>query len=148
RILILKSPFREKPCEIAKTQHRFAGIEWGEQSDLALLRDYDRDSRHRRTFAINVDRPEQAARLIWDRSVRDSYRDPGLPETKKLSSGHSVIRQKGSFIYLSGRGASPGGDRPFLDRFDLSSGTTERLFQSDSDSFESVVALLDEDGER
>jgi dipeptidyl aminopeptidase/acylaminoacyl peptidase len=49
---------------------------------------------------------------------------------------------------LSGAGATPEGERPFLDRFDLVTGKTERLFRSDADCYESVVALLDEAGTR
>jgi dipeptidyl aminopeptidase/acylaminoacyl peptidase len=154
RVLMLESPFREQPREIAKTQHRFAGgrggsgLVWGEQPDVALLSDYDRDTRHQRTFVINVDRPEQSPRLLWDRSVRDRYGDPGTPLMKTLPNGHSVIWQKGNFIYLSGRGSSPTGDHPFLDRFDLASQKKERVFQSDADSYEWVAGLIDDDGPR
>jgi dipeptidyl aminopeptidase/acylaminoacyl peptidase len=145
RIMMLKSPFKDQPHEVAKTQHRVMELLWGEQPSLALVKDFDRDSRHQRTFVINVDHPEQSARLLWDRSVRDRYRDPGTPEMKTLPSGHSVICQKSDFIYLNGQGASPSGDHPFLDRFDLVSGKTERLFQSDPDSYESVVMLVDDE---
>jgi dipeptidyl aminopeptidase/acylaminoacyl peptidase len=153
RIMILKSPFREEPREAAKTEHRFPGLRtggllWCERPDLALLSDYDRDRRRRRTFAIDVDRPEHPARLIWDRSVLDRYGDPGTPEMKTLANGHSVVRQKGTFIYLAGRGASPRGDHPFLDRFDLATGKSERLFQCDPDSFEPVWAVIDDNGPR
>jgi dipeptidyl aminopeptidase/acylaminoacyl peptidase len=148
RVLMLKSPFQEQPVEVAKTRHRFAGLSWGEQPNLALLRDYDRDRRRGRTFAINVDQPDQAARLIWDRSIRDRYGDPGTPAMKTLANGQQVVWQRGNFIYLIGRGASPEGDRPFLDRFDLVSLKAERLFHSDPDSYEAIVAVVADHGPR
>jgi len=51
-------------------------------------------------------------------------------------------------IYLAGNGASPQGDRPFLDRLNLRSLTTERVFQADDKSYETVAALLSDNGKR
>ncbi len=148
RILMLSAPFKGQPAELAKTEHRFAGLSWGEKEDLALLRDYNRDRRWGRTFLINAGNPSQAPRLIWDRSIQDRYNDPGMPMTRMLASGQRAILQHGNAIYLSGQGASPAGDRPFLDRFDLTTLKAERLFQCDDKSYESVVALLADDASR
>ena len=65
---------------------------------------------------------------------------------KRLPNGQSVIVQNGDDIFLSGPGASPKGDRPFLDRFNLTTAKSERLFQGDDGSYESFVTLLKEDG--
>jgi len=56
--------------------------------------------------------------------------------------------QSGDSIYLIGNGASPEGDRPFLDRFNLQTLKSERIFRSDSKSYETVVALLSDDGSK
>ena len=45
--------------------------------------------------------------------------------------------------YLIGEGASREGDRPFLDRFELTTGKTERLFRSEAPYYEEPVSLLD-----
>src|SRR5262249_54729918 len=58
------------------------------------------------------------------------------------------ILQSGDYIYLRGEGASPQGDRPFLDRLNLKTLKTDRLFQCDDHSFETVVALLDDDASK
>jgi dipeptidyl aminopeptidase/acylaminoacyl peptidase len=57
-----------------------------------------------------------------------------------------VILQNRDWIFLSGNGASPEGDRPFLDGFNLTTLKSERLFRSDADSYETFVALLSDDG--
>src|ERR1041385_2840964 len=52
----------------------------------------------------------------------------------------------GDSIYLIGNGSSPNGDRPFLDRFNLQTLKSERIFRSEADSYETPIALLSEDG--
>ncbi len=54
--------------------------------------------------------------------------------------------QSGDDILLSGAGASPAGDHPFLDRFNLSTMKSERIFQSAADKYEAVEAVLDDQG--
>ena len=61
-----------------------------------------------------------------------------------MRPGAATVLQAGDTIYLNGAGASPEGDRPFLDRLNLSTLATERLFRSDTASYETVVGLLDE----
>ena len=67
---------------------------------------------------------------------------------KRMPNGQAVIHQNGDSIFLSGEGASDEGDRPFLDRFDLKTLKSERIFRCDNKSYESVVALLAADGSR
>jgi dipeptidyl aminopeptidase/acylaminoacyl peptidase len=148
RLLMLNSPFDGESRELARLEHRFAGITWGERDDWAFIRDYDRDRRWGRTFLVHADQPDHSVRLIWDRSVLDRYNDPGTPVVRKLPNGKSVVWQHGDSIYLSGQGASAQGDRPFLDRFDLKSLASQRLFQCGENRFESVVGLVDGDASR
>lgn len=135
--------------EMFRTEHRFAGITWGEQPDCLLFRDFDRDTRKSRQFLLRLNtasRPEP--KLIFERSIQDRYGDPGTPLMKRLGNGEQVMIQLGDQILLSGPGSSPQGDRPFLDRFNLANGDKQRLWQAGADSYESVVALLDESGGR
>jgi dipeptidyl aminopeptidase/acylaminoacyl peptidase len=52
----------------------------------------------------------------------------------------------GKTIFLSGPGASPEGDRPFLDALDLTTKKTRRLFRSEAPHFEDPAELLDAEG--
>jgi dipeptidyl aminopeptidase/acylaminoacyl peptidase len=148
RVLTLASPFQGKPAELAKTEHRYAGLAWDEKGGLALLREYDRDRRWERTFLLSLKEPGQAPRVIWDHSVRDRYRNPGTPVTRTLPNGHQALWRHGDSLFLTGQGATPKGDRPFLDRLELTTLRTTRLFRSGEKSLESVVALLADDGSR
>jgi dipeptidyl aminopeptidase/acylaminoacyl peptidase len=161
RLVMLSAPFKDQPTELLKMEQRFipggfgagpggfsrTGIEWGE-SGIGLVRDYDRDRRWTRTFLINVNHPGQAAKLIWERSVRERYKDPGTPVLRTLANGKHALRQQGNAIFLIGAGASPKGEFPFLDFYDLETGKQQRIFQSPDKTFESVVALASDDGSR
>jgi dipeptidyl aminopeptidase/acylaminoacyl peptidase len=53
--------------------------------------------------------------------------------------------QEGDAIFLRGQGASTDGDRPFLDRFELPSAISTRLFRSDRDAYEFFLAFSGKD---
>ena len=147
RILMLKAPFSGTPAELYKTEQRFAGLQFGEKAGLTLISDYDRDRRWTRTFMMNLDRNEPP-KLIWSRSVQDRYGDPGAPVTRLLHGNTRAILQDGDWILLAGAGASPEGDRPFLDRFSLNTLKSERIFRSDEKSYETPIAVLSDDGKK
>jgi len=75
--------------------------------------------------------------------VNDQYNDPGSPVQRRLPNGYSVVIQDGDALYLSGQGASPAGDRPFLDRVSLTTLASERLFRCGDDEYETFVDWLD-----
>jgi len=140
KIVLSKAPFTA-PVEITRTGQRYAGFSWSEQPRIALLSEYD-DNRHwTRTFIIDVDDRQKKPALLWDLSTDERYADPGEPVRRQLANGLWVIRQDGNSIYLSGTGSSPDGDRPFLDRLDLETLKSERLFRCDKTSFERFLSF-------
>ena len=145
RIVALKAPFTGEPREVFKTEQRFSGIQMAAKGGLALVEDSERRTRRVRTFQIDLDNPGEP-RLIWSRNSQDRYSDPGRPIDEPMPNGGAAILQDGDNIFLTGLGASPKGDHPFLDRFNLATQKSERLFQCDDDHYETVVALLDDHG--
>lgn len=148
KLVMLKAPFSGAPVEIARTQQRYAGLAWGERSDVALLTDYDVNRKWTRTWQINVDDASKSRRLIWDMSSDEKYANPGTPVRRTLANGFPVIRLEGDTMYLSGVGSSPDGDRPFLDRFDLKTQQAERLFRSSKTSYEQFLGFAGNDSSR
>jgi dipeptidyl aminopeptidase/acylaminoacyl peptidase len=142
RIMALSAPFTAQPAEVAKTEYRYGGASWTDTGTI-LLTENDRDTRTTRTWVLNARWGEP--RKLWDRKQQDRYGDPGNPVFRP---GRPTILQVGDAIYLNGQGASADGERPFLDRLNLRTFTTERLFRSDAESFESIVGLIDEGGGR
>jgi dipeptidyl aminopeptidase/acylaminoacyl peptidase len=137
RVLTLSAPFTGQPAEFAKTEWRFAGLTFTDKG-IGLLGEGDRASRRQRTWVLD---DLAAPRKLWDRKSEDSYSNPGTPLTRR--TGGAVI-QNGDGIYLSGVGSSPQGDRPFLDRLNMKTLASERIFRSDDKSYEAIVAPLDD----
>ena len=144
QVLALAAPFDGEPKELMRTQHRFAGISWTADG-TALVREVDRRTRWTRTSLLDVKGDEP--RTLFDLSAEDRYADPGFFWRRPGggTAGSTLVQDEGG-LYLIGRGASPEGDRPFLDRLDLVSLEKERLFQSDEEVYETVVAVLSADG--
>ena len=145
KIMLLKAPFDSPAVEITRTEQRYAGFSWSEKPSIALLYEFDENRHWVRTFVINVDDLQRKPRLLWDLSTDDRYANPGNPVTRQAPNGFSLIRMDGDSIYLDGTGASPDGDRPFLDRLDLNAVKYERLFRSDKTSFEQFLSFTGPD---
>lgn len=148
RILSLGAPFTGEPATVFETEWRARGMTWG-RADLAIAREATTRARKARTWIIDPS-GKAAPRLLFERSSEDRYGDPGDFRTRRDARGQQVLHltADGKSAFLSGTGASAEGDRPFLDRIELASGKTERLFRSEAPFYETVVDLLDDRGTR
>ncbi len=141
RVLMLSAPFTGKPAEILRTQQRFVGFDWSAQADLAFVNEDDENRHWRTTRIVNVDNPRQPAKVLWDLSSDELYENPGMFVYRVLPNGTRVVRQDADAVFLRGQGASTQGDRPFLDRLDLKTGSSERLFRSAGDVYEQFLGF-------
>jgi len=128
--------------ELLRLEERYSGILWAEKRDQALVEEYDRERRWTTTWLVNVATAGGAPRQIFDRSVNDAYADPGRPVMRVHPDGEVTLRQDGDHIFLAGRGATPAGDRPFLDRMHLKTLAKSRRFQSDATSYETFLGFV------
>jgi len=150
RLMTLAAPFTATPTEFAKTEWRFTNIQYTDKG-IALLSEFDRPSRHVRTWILDGGEP----RKLWDRKQDAAYENPGSPVLRgdaTIRGGNAFfvrdsgpILQYGDSIYLIGEGASKEGDRPFLDRLNLKTLASERLFHSAADAYELPLAPLTDD---
>lgn len=142
RVMTLTAPFTGEPKEAFKTEWRYAGLKFT-QAGIALATEFDRPTRMRRTWVYAGG--FTAPRKVWEVHSQDSYADPGDPVP---TPGADTIMQTGDDIYLMGDGATPEGDRPFLDRLNLKTLKAERVWQSAADALEEVVGLVDDRASR
>jgi len=143
-----KVPFRDRVMmitaegsegtEITKTEWRFTNIAYTEKG-IGLVSEFDRPTRKTRTWILASG---AEPRKLWDRKQDAAYDNPGTPVTRHT---RGPIVQFNDTIYLIGQGASPEGDRPFLDRLNLNTLQSERLFRSAADAYEMPIAPLTDD---
>src|SRR6185312_9721460 len=112
----------------------------------ALVTEIWTKTRRTRTWLVAPGQPDAAATLLFDRSTEDRYRNPGLPVLTRNAAGRLALLLDAhrSKIYLDGLGASPEGDRPFLDEFDLATKTGKRLWRSAAPHYEAFVTFADD----
>ena len=142
KIMALNAPFNGSPTEVMKVQHRFAGLGWLRDRDRAQVSEFDRDRRWRTTALVDLNKPEESRKVLFDLSINDAYKDPGVPLTVTRPDGTRTILQDDEWIYLNGEGDSPEGSRPFLDRLDLATGEKVRLFHCAEKTFERVLGFV------
>jgi dipeptidyl aminopeptidase/acylaminoacyl peptidase len=144
----------EQPEILHKLDLRYAGTSWCDES-LALVYESWYKTRKTRTWVISPDKKDVSPRILFDRSSEDVYSDPGSPMLRRTAMGTYVIakvkkQDENTYILLNGMGATPEGNVPFLDLFDINTGSKERIWQSDKEKYyETVVALMSDktDGE-
>ncbi|MCQ8186058.1 S9 family peptidase [Parvularcula maris] len=141
----LPAPFTGKPEEVARFEDRYSGFLGIEGSDDLMAYDYDRDTREIRISLADVEDGDET-QLVNIRNYQDAYADIGTPLTTLSEGGYSVAKVTGGHVFLTGQGASPDGNRPFLSRMNLESFETEELWRNSGESYESVVDLVSEDG--
>jgi dipeptidyl aminopeptidase/acylaminoacyl peptidase len=73
---------------------------------------------------------------------------PGTPLTRPIPNGQRVLSERDGSLFLTSEGATPKGDRPVLARYDLATGARTELFRCPEGSYQRVVAVLDETGDR
>lgn len=144
QVYMLEAPFTGDPAPYIATEKRFQGIMWG-NDNIAMLMEGLSKSRTRVTSSFNPANPQPTLKKIWELNSDDRYNNPGFPVTVTNEWGRSVllIADKGRTIYLTGPGASPEGDRPFMDKYDLRTGKTTRLWRSEAPYYETVNEFID-----
>ena len=129
---------------IVSTKNRFAGIQWGNKN-IAIAYDRWRKNRNTKAYFINPSISNENPLILYDRSTEDLYSDPGYFVTDENEFGrNTLLITNKKYLYLSGEGYSPEGNRPFIDRFDINTKTTKRLWRADGkETYERITEVLD-----
>ena len=145
QVFMLDAPFKGEGKAFLKTINRYSGIIWG-NDETAIAMDYWWNTRNSKTYLIDPSSNNKDPKILFDRNYQDVYSDPGNFVTHKNNFGRSVLELDGTDAYLIGDGFSDKGQYPFIDKINLKTGDTERLYQSIfEDKKESIVEALDID---
>ncbi|GAB7088169.1 alpha/beta hydrolase family protein [Marinifilum fragile] len=125
----LEAPFKGNGKSILKTINRFAGIDWGNEN-IAIAHDYWWNTRNTKTYTFNPSNATVAPTKISDRNYQDKYSDPGEFVTARNQFGKYTLAMEGDNVFRLGAGYSKEGQFPFLDKFNLKTQKTQRLYQS------------------
>ncbi|OQY29234.1 MAG: S9 family peptidase [Candidatus Cloacimonetes bacterium 4572_55] len=142
KVFSLPEPFDTEPKPLISLSMRYYSIQWG-HGDLALVSEVWRKTRQTRTWIIHPDTPRHDPEILFDRSWEDQYNNPGRPMTRPTEFGTRVLLTENHTIYLSCEGASPEGNRPFVDEMDLETRETTRLWRSEAPYYENPVSWMD-----
>ena len=142
---LLPAPFTGPKISVLKLERRATSVAWGDDQ-RALVTEIWTKLRRTRTWLAAPGKPGAPATLIFDRSTEDRYAAPGLPVLTRNATGQRVLATSADHtkIFLDGEGASPEGDRPFLDEFDLATKTAKRLWRSTAPHYETFVVFADD----
>lgn len=160
-VRILDAPFGGNPRELMRTKSRIVNsvvivsgkpqandlFKFTEDGATALIREIAWSTMESKVWLLDL-RKGVGASLLWEHNHFDRYRDPGVPLTRINAQAKEILRQAGDWIYLAGEGGSADGDHPFLDRYNLSTGKTERLLATPGKNYERVVDALDDGATR
>ncbi|UTH73729.1 prolyl oligopeptidase family serine peptidase [Chromobacterium sp. IIBBL 290-4] len=147
-LFLQASPFKQPPHKLQELASRFADIQWG-RGDLALVSEFWWKTRDLKVWRARPDERGKPAELLNSRKSEDRYADPGSPAMVFNHDGQRLLQigADGDSLYLLGDGASPEGDRPFIDQLSLSTKQSKRLWRSQAPWYESPIAVLG-DGKR
>lgn len=142
----LAAPFTGSAIEQQRFEYRLAGITWGDDN-LAIATETLASKKLTRSWIVAPGQPGAEPQLLSERSSQDRYKHPGSPVLARNAFGRLTIQRSddGKKIYLQGEGASPEGDRPFVDELDLATKQTRRLWRSQPPYYEEFVAFIDKE---
>ena len=143
KIMSLKAPFNGKAEEVFKAEHRIQWTSWGGADGMLMVFQRERMKRWRYVWMLDVDKG--SSRLWFDGDEQDRYNDPGYPVYTQLENGKYVFKVEDGAVYFSGRGGTKEGDRPFLDRRNIETGVSERLFRCGTEKYEYFVDFAEEE---
>ena len=136
---LLAAPFTGNPTELVKTPERLYNV-----TDIVngsfFITEGSRGKHRQKMSKLSADGKME---VLIDRSTDDAYNDPGTPLTEKNKYGRNTIKLiNGTQLVMRGTGASPKGDLPFLNTFDINTKETKQLWRCQEPYYETVTDVL------
>ncbi len=144
QLFFLNAPFKqEETIPSICLELRFGGIDWL-NGDTAIVQHWWWKNRREVTALFAPEGKNNQLRTLFDVSWEDRYNHPGIFITQRNTNGKLVLlsNKEKTKLYLSGEGASPKGNHPFLDELDLKTLEKKRLWQSQSPFYERLTKII------
>ncbi|MCR9289696.1 MAG: prolyl oligopeptidase family serine peptidase [Bacteroidetes bacterium] len=144
QLFSLDAPFKGEPKKGISFKLRYGGVTWGD-GGLAMSSEWWWQTRQRVMSSWSPDNPSAGKKVLFDRNWEDQYSDPGNFEMTQNEYGRYVLMTAdgGKTLYLRGQGASPEGNRPFVDKMNLATKETTRLWRSEAPYYENPISIID-----
>ena len=161
-LMALNAPFTGEAKELYKSETGIPGITFFENGHLALLGNGGGRggrggggggggaagaNRVSRTLMIDLDNPARRRANSGATTPATGTPIPAPPWKRPWPEASARSCMDGDNIFLQGTGPTPTGDHPFLNRFNLTTLKTEKLFRCDDEHYEVVEGLLDIHGD-
>jgi len=143
RVMLSPAPFKAAPREIFRSEHHITGIDWVDATVFAIVHVYDDEERRASAWLVDSQAPDAKPSRLWTRHIDDRYGDPGRPMTKRNGAGMDVVIHDRGHIFMSSRGITALGERPFVSRWSLAEKRGQVIWRSAEGSYTAPVALLD-----
>ena len=138
-LYLWKAPFNDPSVYITKVKNRISGVYWG-NDNIAIITDRWWNSRNTKTYVFNPSNPNSEAQLISDRNYQDVYSDPGNFVQVKNQYNKNILLIDDNSTFAIGNGYTENGQFPFLDKLNLSSGESERIYTSPyTNKYENII---------
>ena len=144
RVMRLDPPYSGEAQEVQRMPYRFSRLRFLENGRHALLSETDRSRAITRSYLLPLDGSQ--SRLLFEHPLRERFRHPGGPLMRTLPHGGWVVSGSadGDSFFFVGSGASPKGERPFLDRYSVKDLPVQRVFQAAEGALEMPLGWLGE----
>ncbi|MBN09182.1 MAG: S9 family peptidase, partial [Flavobacteriaceae bacterium] len=134
-----QAPFNSSALYMTKVKNRISTVYWG-NDDLAIITDRWWNTRNTKTYVFNPSDSKSESVIINDRNYQDIYSDPGRFVQIKNKYHKNVLLIDDNSTFTIGSGFTKDGQFPFIDKTNLSSGESTRVYQSPyKDKYENII---------
>jgi len=150
QLAAIDAPFKGEPRKLFKIKNRTWGfgtswLSWIQGSEKAIILNHDEKTRIMTETLIDLANIEAGTSIFTQRNRQDRYADPGDFMMTRNQYGRSVVLVHDGAVFRAGTGATPEGDRPFLNKVDLETLQTTELWRNSGENYEQVVDLVADD---
>ncbi|MFC1556328.1 prolyl oligopeptidase family serine peptidase, partial [candidate division KSB1 bacterium] len=152
RVMQWPAPFDSAGAKVIyESENRMGSVRYSEDCSTLYITETQNNEEH--LYAVNLNNPDTKYTIYKRKTNGDDsfYKNPGSLMARNNDIGISVVRTSsdGNYVYLQGtqyfEDNMEEAPRPFINKVNIRSGEKETVFESDTDVYETVSAIADDD---